>query len=78
LIDWKTLDEKFKKEYIKEYEKLFGWTLNEESVLERAKKNNKWKNIDQVLITLKKENPVMAGCIEEEILAKQTPLAQSA
>lgn len=24
LGDWKTMDEKFKKEYIKEYEKLFG------------------------------------------------------
>ena len=78
LGDWKTMDEKFKKEYIKEYEKLFGWTLSEESVLERGKKNKKWENMEQLLSTLQKENPVMAGCIEDEILAKQAPAAQAA
>lgn len=78
LGDWKTMDEKFKKEYSKEYEKMFGWTVSEESVVERGKKNKKWENMEQLLTTLKKENPVMAGFIEDEILAKQAPATQAA
>lgn len=34
--------------------------------------------MEQLLSTLQKENPVMAGCIEDEILAKQAPAAQAA
>ena len=30
--------------------------------------------MQQLLITLQKENPVMAGFIEDEILAKKAPL----
>lgn len=78
LGDWKTMDEKFKKEYIKDYENVFGWTVTEESILERGKKNKKWENMEQLLITLKKENPVMAGFIEDEILAKKGPAAKAA
>ncbi len=77
-VDWKTMDEEFKKKYIKDYEKVFGWNIDEESILARAKKNKKWENMEQLLIVLKKENPVMAGFIEEEILAKQASLAETA
>ena len=78
LLDWKTMDEKFKKEYTKEYTKIFGGKIDEESVLARGKQNKKWENMEQLLVTLQKENPVMADFIEDEILAKKAPAAQAA
>lgn len=76
--EWKNLGRKEKSKNASEYEKLFDNTMTEEWVLARAKKNNLWDNIDQILITLKKENPTMAGYIEEEILAKKAPLSNVA
>ncbi len=76
-LSWKTMDDTFKKEYIKDYEKVLGWKASEESILERGKKNKKWDNIDQIIIAVKKENPTIAGYFEE-ILSKKAPTAQAA
>ncbi len=66
----KSLDPKFKIQYKKDYEKQLGDAPNKAKVIERWKKWKKWENIDEILTTVKKENPTMAGYIEEEILNK--------
>lgn len=72
-----TMDESFKKQYIKDYEKTLGWKASEEGILERWKKNKKWDNIDQIMIVVKKENPTMAEYFDS-LLAKKTPAAKVA
>jgi len=75
--DRKTMNEKFKKEYIKDYQKLLGGKSDESGILERGRKNKKGENIDQIMVVVKKENPTMAGYFDE-LLAKQAPAKATA
>lgn len=47
--------------------------MSEEGIIERAKKNKKGENIEEILATVKKESPTFAGYIEDEILTKKAP-----
>ncbi len=75
---WKNLDKESKTEYEKDMKKLLNNKITKEWVFERAKKNRKWRTMEEILATLKKENPTMASYIEDEILSKQTPAKQVA
>ena len=49
-----------------------GETPTKESIIERGKKNGKWENIEDILVTLRKDkNNAMAGYIEEQLSEKE-------
>ena len=62
----------------KEFKQILNNDITKEWIIQRAKKNNKWKTIDQILETVKKENPAFAGYIQEEIIEKEKPSNQAA
>ncbi len=72
------MDRREKAEHEKQFKKILDNTMTEESVLARGKKEKKGDNIDQILVTLKKDYPAFAGYIEDEIIAKKAPLSKTA
>jgi len=66
--EWKTLPDKYKAKFKKDYKEQFGDKPTKEKVLERGKSAKFWENMDEIMAKVKKDNPTMAGYIEEEIL----------
>lgn len=70
--EWNTLNYKKKAEYAKDFENILGENPTKESVEDRWKKNGKWENIKDILVTLRKDkNNAMAGYIEEFLSEKE-------
>ncbi len=68
---WKNLDKESKADYEK-FIKTLLTHVNKQWVMERAKKYKKWKTMEEIIATLKKENNhTMASYIEDVILAKE-------
>jgi len=72
------LDKKFQAQYAKEYKKILQWKTDEEWIVARWIKNNIGDNIDQIMIKVKKENPTMAGYLQELLDKQQSPMSNAA
>jgi hypothetical protein len=64
------LDRREKAKREKEYTKLLDDAPSKEWIVQRWKKEKKGENVEEIITTVKKENPTFAGYMEDEILNK--------